>query len=62
MENLLQDIPIVLIYLDDILVADKTPDEHCHTLAEVLSRLSKAGLRLKRDKCTFMATSVQYLG
>ena len=49
----------MLIYLDDILVAGKTPEEHCRTLAEVLL---KAGLRLKKDKCTFMTTSVQYLG
>jgi len=62
MENLLQGIPLVLIYLDDILVAGETPEEHCHTLSEVLSRLSKAGLRLHKDKCTFMTTSVQYLG
>ena len=61
-ENLLQDIPNVLIYLDDILVAGKTPEEHCRTLAEVLSRLLKAGLRLKKDKCIFMTISVQYLG
>ena len=61
-KNLLQDIPDVLIYLHDILVVGKTPEEHCHTLAEVLSRLSKAGLRLKRDKYTFMATSVLCLG
>ena len=61
-ENLLQDIPNVLIYLDDILVASEIPEEHCRTLAEVLSRLLKAGLRLKKDKYTFMTTSVQYLG
>ena len=61
-ENLLQDIPNELIYLDYILVADETPEEHCCTLAEVLSTLLKVGLRLKKDKCTFMTTSVQYLG
>ena len=57
MENLFQGIPNVLIYLDDILVAGKTPEEHCQTLTQVLSRLSKAGLRLKQDKRIFMATS-----
>ena len=62
MDSLLQDMPNVLVYLDDILVAGRTPVEHCRTLAEVLARLSKAGLCLKRDKCTFMTTSVQYLG
>ena len=47
MENLFQDIPKVLIYLDDTLVADKTPGEHCQVLTQVLSRLSKAALLLK---------------
>ena len=36
--------PNVLVYLDDILGAGRTPEEHCRTLAEVLERLSKAGL------------------
>ena len=29
---------------------------------EVLSRLMKAGLRIKREKCIFMTDSVTYLG
>ena len=61
-ETLLQGIPNVLMYLDDILVLGKTTEEHCHMLSEVLSRLEQAGLRLMQDKCTFMATLVQYLG
>lgn len=61
-KTLLQGIPNVLIYLDDILVSGKTTEEHFHMLSEVLSRLAQAGLRLRQDKCTFMATSVQYLG
>ena len=60
-ESLLQDISNVLIYLDGILVAGETPEEHCCILTEVLSRLLKADLRLKKDKCTFMTTSVQFL-
>ena len=61
-ETLLQGILNVLIYFDDILVSGKTTEKHCHMLPEVLSRLAQAGLRLRQDKCTFMATSVQYLG
>ena len=43
MDNLLQDIPSVLVYLDDILVAGRIPEEHYQTLAEVLARLSTKG-------------------
>jgi hypothetical protein len=62
MESLLQGIPQVVVYLDDILVTGGTPEEHMCHLREVLQRLSTAGLRLQKNKCTFMATSVQYLG
>ncbi len=50
MESLLQDIPAVVIYMDDILVMGRTDAEHVETLDKVLARLEEAGLRLKRDK------------
>ena len=43
MDNLLQDIPNVVVYLDDILIASRTSGKHCQMLAEVLAKLSKAG-------------------
>ena len=62
MENLLKDIPGVVVYLDDILITGKTDNEHLATLEEVLQRLAAAGLHLKREKCTFLVPSVTYLG
>jgi DNA-binding phage protein len=56
MESLLQGIPHVVVYLDDILVTGGTPKEHMCHLREVLLRLSTAGLRLQKNKCTFMVT------
>ena len=50
------------MYLDDILVTGKTETEHIKNLEEVLLRLEKAGLRLKKQKCSFMLPSVNYLG
>ena len=50
------------MYIDDILVTGKSDEEHLQTVDEVLPRLEAAGLRLKRDKCTFMLPSVEYLG
>ena len=47
MENLLKDIPKVVVYLDDILIAGETESEHLATLEEVLQRLAGAGLHLK---------------
>ena len=62
MENLLQGIPHVSIYLDDILITGTTETEHLNTLDEVLSRLVTAGFKLKQKKCGFLLSSVEYLG
>ncbi|XP_055721195.1 uncharacterized protein K02A2.6-like [Salvelinus fontinalis] len=62
MEGILQGIPKVAVYLDDILVTGVTKEEHLRNLGEVLRRMEDAGLRLKRSKCTLLADEVQYLG
>ena len=62
MDNLLNGIPGVVNYIDDILVTGESTEEHLHSLEEVLRRLEKAGLFARRDKCEFMAPSVTYLG
>ena len=62
MENLLHDIPKVSVYLDDILVSGKDSAEHLYNLHLVLQRLKSAGLTLKKSKCTFEVSSVEYLG
>jgi len=62
MDSLLADIPGVVVYMDDILVTGPTESDHLAALEEVLSRMEKAGLRLKKKKCQFMVPSVTYLG
>ena len=55
-------IPGILIYIDDILVTGKTIADHLSNLEVVLTRLEEAGVRLKRDKCSFLLPSVEFLG
>lgn len=62
MENLLQGIEGVVVYIDDILITGATEEEHLKALEEVLNRLDTSGLRVKRKKCEFMRSSVNYLG
>ena len=61
-ENILQNLPYTCVYLDNILVTGKTETEHIRNLEEVLNCLEKAVLRLKKQKCSFMLPSVDYLG
>ena len=61
MEEVLQGIPNVVVYLDDILAAS-TSEEHVKLLDAILSRIQAAGLRLRKSKCTFGVSSVTYLG
>ena len=42
-----------IIYLDDIIVFSKTPEEHIERLRDVFEKLAAAGLRLKPSKCKF---------
>ena len=62
MENLLQDIPGVVVYIDDVLITGPDESGHIAALEEVLRRMEQAGLRLSKGKCLFMAPSVEYLG
>ena len=62
MEQLPQNIPMTVVYLGDVLVTGRTPEEHDRNLEIVLSRLQEAGLNLKREKCTFRQKSCKYLG
>ena len=62
MDSLLQGLPHTCVYLDDILITGTTDETHIQTLDKVLHRINEAGIRLKREKCSFMLPSVEYLG
>jgi hypothetical protein len=52
----------VIVYLDDILVYSKNKEEHEQHLRQVLQRLKEHQLYAKLSKCTFFASSTEYLG
>ena len=62
MDAILQGLPQVICYFNDILVTGATDDEHLQNSEEVLTRLQQHGIRLKREKCQFMKELVDYLG
>ena len=61
MDVILQGIPHVCSYIDDILVTGVDQQEHLQNLKEVLHRLEQNNLRIKKSKCEFFKDSVEYL-
>ena len=52
----------VLIYLDDILIFSKTPEEHERHLNMVLKRLEEHKFYAQLHKCHFALPEVEFLG
>jgi len=52
----------VFIYMDDILIATATMEEHHQLVRQVLTRLQEHDLFLKLEKCAFEQEQVDYLG
>ena len=51
-----------IIYLDDIIVFSRTPEEHLHRLKAVISKLTAAVLKHKPTKCDLFKQQINYLG
>ena len=62
MDAVLQGIPGVICYIDDILITGKDEESHLRSLKEVFQRLEKHGFRLKQGKCEFLLSAIEYLG
>ena len=64
MESCLGDyhLKYCIVYLDDIIISSKTPEEHISRLHKVFQKLDEAGLRLKPSKCEFFRDWLEYLG
>jgi hypothetical protein len=55
MDKVFAGLPFVFIYLDDILIASATFQDHQQHLRQVFSLLTDNGLRINADKCDFSA-------
>lgn len=62
MDQILQGLDYVVCRIDDILITAPNDAKHLDTLGEVLRRLDKHNIRLRKDKCVFLQSKVGYMG
>jgi transposase InsO family protein len=60
--DLIQDLPGVIHYIDDILIMAETRAEHDRLVAIVLRRLAEAGFAVNEAKSDFGKSSITFLG
>ena len=61
MDNVFRDFPFAYVYLDDILVASVSADEHRSLLRQLFSRLVDHGLVVNPQKCVLGQPSLELL-
>lgn len=62
MDEVVRGLEGVYNFIDDILIASKTPEEHYKHLKALFERLASYGLCINLAKCTFGATTINFLG
>jgi hypothetical protein len=53
MDNVLRGIPFAYVYINDVLIASTTPEEHLQHLRVVFERLTAYGIVINPNKCVF---------
>ena len=53
---------LVMCYMDDVVIATPTLEDHIDRLDEVFGCMKRAGLKCKPSKCEILRDSIKYLG
>ena len=62
MDRILAGLDYAFVYLDDVLIACETHEQHQLHLREVLERFAQHGLVLNAEKCQLGVAELDYLG
>lgn len=58
----IKEIEGVLIYLDDLLIAAKTPEQHDEILTKVINRAKELNIKFNNSKIQLKVPEVKHLG
>ena len=53
---------LVMCYVDDVVIATPTLEDHIERLGEVLACMNRSGIKSKPSKCEILKDSIKYLG
>ena len=62
MDEILGEVPRIFVYIDDILVASESLDQHLQDLKTVFEALAENGLVVQRSKCLLGQSELEFLG
>ena len=62
MDRIMAGLPYVFVYLDDVLIASQTREDHKRHLEEVCEILAANGLIINAEKCELGVTELDFLG
>ena len=62
MSSILDGIPNLFCYLEDVLIFTANEQQHQVLVKELFSRLAAAGLMISADKCIFAKLKMTFLG
>jgi Reverse transcriptase (RNA-dependent DNA polymerase) len=62
MDRVLNGLPFSFCYLDDIISARQTREQHVQHLRRLFEKLNSAGLVVNAEKCMLAVHTVDFLG
>jgi len=62
MDTVLRGLEFCFCYIDDILIASRSEEEHKNHLKQIFTKLKQYGLTINIDKCVFFQKEIRYLG
>ena len=61
-QNVIGDVVVTAVIIDDVIVTGVDDNDHIRNLNTILMRLSEYGLRVNKDKCSFLQPKVKFCG
>ena len=62
MDQVLRGVPSAYAYIDDVLIASPTPEQHLRDLRTVFQRLTSHGIIINPNKCRLGVSDLDFLG